>query len=76
LDRRSERDDYKALVSANGGRWRLLYFKADRETLLCRLAHRYANGGVGEVTADMLDWMAANWEEPSGEGEEVLEQTP
>jgi predicted kinase len=74
LDRRSERDGYKALVSANGGRWRLLYFKADRSTLLRRLAHRHASGGVGEVTADMLDWMAANWEEPSDEGAEVLHQ--
>jgi predicted kinase len=74
LDRRSDRDDYKALVAANGGSWRLLYFKADRSTLLRRLAHRYAAGGVGEVTAEMLDWMAANWEEPSGEGEEILDQ--
>jgi predicted kinase len=75
LDRRSEREAYKALVSANGGNWRLMYFKADRGTLLRRLARRYARGGVGDVTPQMLDWMAVNWEEPVGEGEEVLEQS-
>jgi predicted kinase len=74
LDRRSDREDYKALVAVSGGRWRLLYFKADRTTLVRRLAYRYATGGVGEVTPRMLDWMAATWEEPSGEGEEILDQ--
>jgi predicted kinase len=92
LDRRSDRDDYKALICANHGNWRLLYFKADRNILLSRLEHRYAAGGVGEVTAEMLDWMIANGQEPSGEGEgegegenrgegerrpdDVLEETP
>lgn len=75
LDRRSDREAWKALVSANGGEWRLVYFKAGRDLLLRRLAFRNAGGGVGEVTPAMLDWLAANWEEPSGEGEEVFEQS-
>jgi predicted kinase len=62
LDRRSEREGWKALVTAHGGNWRLVYFKADRNLLLRRLASRNAGGGVGEVTPAMLDWMAANWE--------------
>jgi predicted kinase len=74
LDRRSEREDYKTLVTGNGGTWRLLYFKADRKTLLRRLAQRYAKGGVGDVTPEMLDWMAANWEPSLDEGEEILER--
>jgi predicted kinase len=74
LDRRSERESYKALVTANGGTWRLLYFKADRKTLLRRLAHRHAKGGVGDVTPEMLAWVVANSEPPCDEGEEILEQ--
>ena len=74
LDRRSDRDAWKALVRANGGEWRLFLFKADRGLLLRRLALRHAAGGVGDVTPEMLDWMAARWEEPRGEGEQVLPQ--
>ncbi len=36
LWRRSDRDAYKRLVEAHGGRWRLLYFKVDWEVLLQR----------------------------------------
>jgi predicted kinase len=36
--RRSDREAYKRLVEEHGGRWRLLYFKVDREVLLQRLA--------------------------------------
>jgi hypothetical protein len=52
----------------------LVYFRANRDLLLRRLALRNAGGAVGEVTPAMLDWMAANWEEPFGEGEEIREQ--
>ena len=75
LDRRSDRDGWKALVTANGGGWRLLYFRAGRDLLLRRLAARNAAGGVGQVTPAMLDWMAATWQEPAGEGEEILDQS-
>lgn len=75
LDHRSERHAWKEQVVANGGEWRLVYFRAGRDLLLRRLAVRNAGGGVGEVTPAMLDWMAADGEEPSGEGEEILEQT-
>lgn len=37
LRRRSERDDHKQFVEHAGGRWRLLYFPADRDELLRRL---------------------------------------
>ena len=75
LDTRAERDAFKAAVTGNGGRWRLVYFRADRAVLLDRLAARHAAGGVGEVTPRMLDWLAAHWEEPAGEGEVVVDPT-
>jgi predicted kinase len=73
LDLRAERDAWKALVTANGGEWRLWYFRAGRDLLLRRLAARNA-AGPGEVTPAMLDWMIARWEEPSGEDEVVRPQ--
>ena len=75
LDRRVDRDDYKELVSRHGGQWRLLYFKADRAQLVRRLAARHAAGGVGEVTAEMLDWITATWQEPIDEEEELIDQS-
>ncbi|HEY2671316.1 MAG TPA: ATP-binding protein [Rugosimonospora sp.] len=74
LDRRAVRDEYKALVSRNGGRWRLYYFKAGRDELLRRLSGRHVAEAVGEVTPQMLDWMIGQWEEPAGEGEIVIDQ--
>ena len=60
-------------MAANGGEWRLWYFRAGRDLLLRRLAVRDA-AGLGEVTPAMLDWMIARWEEPSGEDEVVRPQ--
>jgi predicted kinase len=37
---RTDRDAYKRLVEEHGGRWRLLYFKVDRDVLLQRLIDR------------------------------------
>ena len=40
LWRQSDRNAYKRLIEAHGGRWRLLYFKVDREVLVQRLSER------------------------------------
>ena len=40
LWQRSDRDAYKRLVEAHGGRWRLMYLKVDPEVPRQRLADR------------------------------------
>jgi predicted kinase len=74
LWRRADRDSYKRLVEEHGGRWRLLYFKLSRETLLERLAERNQRGDANAlaVTAEALDDFIARFDEPVGEGEEVV----
>jgi predicted kinase len=74
LWRRADRDSCKRLVEEHGGRWRLLYFKVSRATLLERLAERNQRGDANAlaVTAEALDDFIARFDEPVGEGEEVV----
>lgn len=74
LWQRSNRDRYKSLVEDHGGRWDLLYFKAEPSTLRERLAHRDLGSGPNALTVsdEMLEDFIARFEEPSGEGERVL----
>ena len=62
-------------VEAHGGRWRLLYFKADRQVLVQRLAERNrrddANGLA--VTPSALEDFFARFDEPVDEGEELVD---
>jgi predicted kinase len=78
LWRRSDRDAYKRLVEAHGGRWRLLYFKADREVLLQRLAERNRRGDANAltVTPSALEDFIARFDEPLDEGEELVDSGP
>ncbi|MEY9860232.1 putative kinase [Catenulispora sp. GAS73] len=71
---RVEREAYKELVEAAGGSWRLIYLKVDRAELLRRLAERNVRQDANAltVTPEMLDQFAARFEEPCGEGEEVV----
>ncbi len=73
---RSNRDRYKRLVEAHGGRWRLFYFKAEPEVLRRRLAerNRRTDANALTVTQDMLTGFLARFEAPRGEGELVLDQ--
>jgi predicted kinase len=75
LWQRSDRDADKRLVEAHGGRWRLLYFKADRQVLVQRLAERNrrddANGLA--VTPSALEAFFARFDEPVDEGEELVD---
>ncbi|MFC1410847.1 AAA family ATPase [Streptacidiphilus sp. N1-12] len=73
---RAARDDYKALVESHGCRWELVHLKADRATLERRLAARSQEGGANAVTVDedLLNRYLAHFEEPDGEGEQVLVQ--
>jgi predicted kinase len=74
--RRSDREAYKRLVEEHGGRWRLLYLKVDREVLLQRLADRNRRGDANAMPllpADLEDFIA-RFDEPEGEGEELVRQ--
>ncbi|MEU7676495.1 ATP-binding protein [Micromonospora taraxaci] len=72
LGRRSERDEYKQLVTSLGATWRLLYFQVERDELLRRLAVRSEEPGYGVIDPEVLDWIATSSEEPHDEGEELL----
>lgn len=71
---RALRDEYKELVEEAGGRWRLLYFPVAHEELLRRLSERNAREDANAltVTEDALGDFIARFEEPQGEGEEVV----
>lgn len=71
---RAARDDYKALIESHGCRWELVHLKADRTTLERRLERRNSVGGANSVTVDetLFNRYMANFEEPSGEGEQVV----
>ncbi|MFD5467841.1 AAA family ATPase [Kitasatospora sp. NPDC127059] len=75
---RAARDDYKALVEGHGCRWELVHLKADRVTLERRLDRRNGEDGADCVTVDraLLDRYLAHFEEPEGEGEQVVVQPP
>lgn len=78
LWRRAEREAYKRLVEEAGGRWRLLYFKVDRAEILRRLGerNRRADANALTVTAEALEEFYDRFEEPCGEGEELVPVTP
>jgi predicted kinase len=78
LWRRSDRDAYKRLVEAHGGRWRLLYLKVDPEVLRQRLADRNRRGDANAlmVTPSALEDFIARFHEPVDEGEELVEAQP
>lgn len=73
-----ERDAYKKLVIGAGGRWRLLYFQSSSEVLLSRLAERNArahnDAATLMITPEALEDFFGRFDEPHGEGEEILLQ--
>ncbi|WP_099896964.1 ATP-binding protein [Streptomyces sp. TLI_171] len=75
---RASRDDYKALVESHGHRWELVHLKADRTTLERRLEVRSREAGPNAVTVDtaLFDRYFTDFEEPHGEGEQVVVQSP
>lgn len=74
--RRKSRDEYKQLIESHGGQWRLVYLKASPDVLRRRLAERNkrTDANAFPVTEAMLNQFIARFEEPHGEGEEVIEQ--
>ncbi len=74
---RAARDDYKALIKSHGCHWELVHLKADRTTLERRLEVRSGAEGANAVTVDeaLFNRYLANFEEPKGEGEQVVMQS-
>ena len=67
--KKADRDAYKALVEDAGGNWKLLYFEADREILLKRLAERNVADPHNNHVIDeaMFNQFLNDFEEPFGE---------
>jgi predicted kinase len=74
LWRRSEREEYKELVEDAGGSWRLIYLKVSKDELLRRLGERnlHTDANALAVTPQALEDFFTRFEEPAGEGEEVI----
>ena len=74
---RERRERYKRLIEEHGCRWELVHLKASRDTLLQRLRLRNGMDGANSVTVseDLLNRYALTFEEPVGEGEQVIVQT-
>ncbi|MGW7279123.1 AAA family ATPase [Streptomyces sp. NPDC054844] len=72
---RPAREEWKKLVEAAGGRWRLLYFPVPREELLRRLdeRNRREDANALAVSPSALDDFYARFTPPQGEGEEIIE---
>ena len=73
---RATRERYKAVIEAHGGRWELIRFRADLDTLRRRLAIRNRRNDANSVTVsdELLAQYFAAFEEPVGEGERVILQ--
>lgn len=74
--KKTERDEYKALVDGLGGEWKLLYFKTDKDVLTKRLASRNITDPNNNHIIDeaLLEKFIAEFEEPVNEGETLIEQ--
>jgi predicted kinase len=72
---RADRDDWKTRIEAAGARWRLLYFPVSYAELRQRLAERNRLDGPDALRVEEsdLDDFYARFEEPTDEGEEVIQ---
>jgi len=75
--RRASRDYYKQLIEEHGGNWKLIYLKASPEVLQRRLKARNkrTDANAFPVTEEMLNNFIARFEEPTNEGEEIIQQS-
>ena len=71
---RQRREEYKALITAHGAAWQLVYLDVPRSELLRRLALRRLDPGpnAAPVGPDYLDKFLAGFEVPKDEGETVI----
>ncbi len=72
---RARREQYKRLIEDAGGRWRLVYLKVDPAVLRQRLderSQRFDANAAFPITEDILTSYLSGFEEPNGEGEEII----
>ena len=72
---RAIRDHCKQLIEDAGGRWRLVYLKVDPALLRQRLdlrSERFDANAAFPITDDILNAYVSGFEEPNGEGQEVI----
>ncbi|MCD9145879.1 AAA family ATPase [Streptomyces albireticuli] len=71
---REDRDAWKKLVEAAGGRWRLVYLPVERDELLRRLADRNQREDANAltVTASALDDFFARFEPPAPREQAII----
>lgn len=75
LWRRCRRNEYKALVTLAGGRWRLIHLMQRPDVLRARprkRAQRFDANAAFPITDELLDDYLAGFEPPCGEGEELV----
>ena len=75
---RQRREEYKALITAHGAVWQLVYLDVPKEELLRRLGLRSLDPGPNSapVGPAYLDKFLASFEAPAGEGETVIRPSP
>lgn len=71
---RQRREEYKAVITAHGAAWQLVYLDVPRNELLRRLALRQLDPGPNSapVGPDYLDKFLAGFEAPADEGETII----
>jgi predicted kinase len=77
--KRQDRDAYKALVDAHGGRWRLVYLDVPSSELRRRLqlrSGRFDADAAFPIDEPVFERYLTMFEQPLGEGEEVIAWGP
>ena len=75
---KQDRDEFKKVIEDEGGRWVLVYLKADEKDFLWRricersAKDRDANSAL-DISRELLESYWTGFEEPKGEGEVVLQ---
>ncbi|MRN54892.1 ATP-binding protein [Paenibacillus monticola] len=73
---RSERNEYKRLIENAGGKWKLIYLKVHPDELRKRLkirSQRFDANAAFTITEELLTTFLNGFEEPSDEGEIIIE---
>lgn len=74
---RARRERYKQLIEGAGGAWRLIYLKVAPDELRKRLklrSQRFDANAAFPITEETLSFFLEGFEEPTGEGETVIER--
>lgn len=74
---KEDRDDFKSMTEKAGGRWVLVYLKADKDLLWKRICDRSAKtrdaNSAFEISREIFEGYWVGFEVPRGEGEVIVE---